>query len=467
MIHMYRVEIHCGGETAVLYSEEGEILSNVILKSGYETEHPCGGHGICGKCRVTVNGEKVLSCTYRIESDITVELPETGKIRSLAGTGTGETAGSGKFLALDIGTTTLAMALGDEKGNIIRAATGNNPQRKYGADVISRIGYAAENGVAELKDCLIRKINGMIKEISPAEKLPVFVSGNTTMLHIFFGTDCSSMGVSPYRPVFLESRKEEGEALGLEGVTYAKSLPGINAFAGADITAGIAFAGEPEEGKYTLLADLGTNSEIALFSSSEVFCTSAAAGPCFEGANISCGMSAVKGALSRFNPDGTYSVIGNSEAEGICATGLIDAVKYMLDHSVIDRTGYMEGEAFTLTGDISITREDIRNYQLAKSAIRTGIEILMKETGVGYGDIDRFLVAGGFSAQLSMENAVATGLFPEHLKDRFIPVNNSSLLGTAGWACGRLRLPDTEKARYIDLALNTEFTDKFISNMNF
>ena len=464
---MYRVEIRCGGETAVIYPEAGEILSDVILKNGYETEHPCGGRGTCGKCRVRVNGEEVLSCTYRIKSDITVDLPEVKKIRALSGGRTGKEEGTGSFLALDTGTTTLALALADEKGNIIRTAGGNNPQRKFGADVISRIAYCTENGISALKDCLISKINGMIREISPAEELPMFVSGNMTMLHTFFGIDCSSMGVSPYRPAFLDSRREEGAALGLEGVSVVTSLPGMNAFAGADITAGIAFAGEPEEGKYSLLVDLGTNSEIALFSSSNVFCTSASAGPCFEGANISCGMSAVNGALSRINSDGTYSVIGGTEAEGICATGLIDAVKYMLDRGVIDKTGYMKTGTFALTGDISLTREDIRNYQLAKSAIRTGIEILMKDSGVGFGDIDRFFVAGGFSGELSIDNAVATGLFPPELRDRFISLDNSSLLGTAGYACGRLRLPDTKKARYTDLALNDGFTDKFITNMNF
>lgn len=450
----------------IFLTEDGALLSEILMKSGGRVSHPCGGKGICKKCLVTVDGKPELSCRYAVHSDITVTFCDEDEI--ISETGAVETADKSAdlCLALDIGTTTLALALvSRDTKSIVKVTTRTNPQRVYGADVMSRIEYCRKNGVHELQRTLVDVVNYMIAELG-AEMLDIFVSGNTTMLHTFLGVDCSSIGVAPYKPTFLGSKTVSGDSIGLHtaGVT---TLPSIHSFTGADIVAGMSFVGMPTKGNYNLLVDLGTNAEIVLFDEKSALCTSAAAGPCFEGANISCGMSATSGAIYSYR-NSVAQTVGNVPAKGICGTGLVDIIAELLRNSTVDETGYMEDESFGIADGVEIIQADIRQYQLAKSAVYSAIITLIKQKNIAIDDVETMYISGGFSAKINIENAVMTGLLPRELKEKCVAVNNSSLLGTVKLVCEGNNLElYTENATYTDLSADGDFSELFVENMIF
>ncbi len=449
-------------------AKPNERLSDVIRRAGKVLSMPCGGRGTCGKCRVRVNGREELACEYVVVSDITVALPEKEQI--VSETGAEETAveSDRMALALDIGTTTLALALvSPDDRRIVRVVTETNPQRTFGADVMSRIGYGRERGVAPLQLAVVSAVNAMLRKLGVPEIGMMYVAGNATMLHLFFGVDPSSMGAAPYTPVFLESRRATGGSLGIPGVKTVISLPSAAAFVGADLTAGVYYVGFPPEGKYHLLIDLGTNAEIVLFNRSGALCTAAAAGPCFEGANISCGMSASPGAVCAYGDEG-YLTVGGAPAKGVCGTGLVDVIAWLLQKGIVDETGYMEPERFEIAPGVTLTQGDVRQYQLAKSAVRAALETLLQKQGISFDEIGQLFISGGFAAKINIDSAVATGLLPPALRGRCVPVNNSSLLGTVKALCGEADLSAlAETMQYVDLSADAVFSDLFIEYMSF
>ncbi|MBQ3499504.1 MAG: DUF4445 domain-containing protein [Clostridia bacterium] len=458
---MYKVSIN--GE--ILLAESGETLSSVLMRYGKGTAHPCGGRGVCGKCRVYVNGNEELSCRYRITSDIDVETYGTDKKSEIDY----EKAVDGECcFVLDIGTTTLALALVSiAEKRIIKTVTSLNPQRVFGADVISRIDYCTKNSTEKLQKVLTDEINNMIAKFKGCKSDRLYVSANTTMLHILFGEDCSSLGVAPYEPVFLDGRCVNATSLGIAGVSTVESLPCVASFVGADIVAGMNLVGMPSEGKYSLLIDLGTNAEIVLMNKNGSVSTSAAAGPCFEGACIMCGMGAVNGAICSVK-DGKLITVENTKAVGICGTGLIDAVAYMLDKGIIDSSGYMECEQVELAEGVYITQSDIRQYQLAKSAVYSAIMALVKYCTITPDDIETVYISGGFSSGICVDSAIKTGLLPAEFKDKCVALSNSSLLGTVKYATEKNDLESlAKKTEYIDLSADVFFSDLFIDNMLF
>lgn len=453
-------------------ASDGETLSELFLRVGLTIAHPCAGRGICKKCTVTVNGQQVLSCQYRIHSDIDVILPMQGEIESESGGETARQHTENVCFALDIGTTTLALALVslDEK-KMIEVITRTNPQVAFGADVISRIDYCRKNTAQPLCSALIAAVNEMVAAFALDAPKDLYVAGNTTMLHLFFNVDCSSIGVAPYTPAFLESRSATGEQLGLQGIGTVVSLPNIAAFVGSDLVAGLNLVAMPQDGKYSLLVDLGTNAEVLLFSTRDILCTAAAAGPCFEGANISQGMSATDGAITSFSFDGGVpktKTVSNAPAKGICGTGLIDIIAALLKHGHIDESGYMEDESFEVAPDVFLEQADVRQFQLAKSAVCSAITALLKQKNIRPADVETLYISGGFSAKINIDNAVFCGLLPKELADRCVVLNNSSLLGTVKYACEQNDLTAfVEKATYVDLATDPTFSQSFIENMMF
>ncbi len=458
---MYKVSFN--GE--ILLAECGETLSSVLMRCGVSAEHPCGGRGVCGKCKVYVNGNEELACRYKITSDIEVETYGTDKKSE----DDYETAIDGECcLVLDIGTTTLALALVSlENEKIIKTVTSLNPQRVFGADVISRIDYCTKNSTEKLQKVLTDEINNMIARFKGCKADKLYVSANTTMLHILFGEDCSSLGVAPYEPVFLEGRCVDAQTIGITGVNTVESLPCVASFVGADIVAGMNLVGMPSDGKYNLLIDLGTNAEIVLMDKNGSVSTSAAAGPCFEGACITCGMGAVSGAICAYS-DGKATTVDGAEAIGICGTGLIDAIAYMLDKGIIDSSGYMECEQIELAEGVYITQADIRQYQLAKSAVYSAVMALVKYLAITPDDIETVYISGGFSTGICIESAIKTGLLPGEFKNKCVALGNSSLLGTVKYATEKNDLEAvTQKTKYIDLSADAFFSDMFIENMIF
>lgn len=457
-------------DNKTFYARDGELLSEILMKNQVPVEHQCGGMGTCKKCVVRVNGEEVLACRYRIHSDISVNFSEHNNIYSETGILSNGVITDNMCMCLDIGTTTLALALVSlDTGKTVRVITADNPQRICGADVISRIEYCSRNTVSELHSLLIDKVNGMIEEFALSFPIDLFVAGNVTMLHTFFGEDCASIGVAPYKPKFLGERSEKGEKLGLQNTANVISLPSIHSFVGADIVAGINFVGVPDGEKYNLLVDLGTNAEIVLFNSHKALCTAASAGPCFEGANIECGMSATDGAVCEYkNEKGmiTINTVNRSTPKGICGTGLIDIIAYLIDKA-IDKSGYMYCN-FIVCNHVYLTPKDVRQFQLAKSAVYSAIETLAKRAGIDFEKIDKVFLSGGFSAKIDIENAVKTGILPKELKDKCTAVNNSSLLGTIKYSLDR-KLPRqiTDNSEYADMSSDPLFAELFVKNMNF
>lgn len=459
-----RCNVKINGKTVL--APAGTVLSDIL-----EIEKPCGGRGTCGKCKVRVNGSDELACRYIINSDIEVETYEKSGIVSESGIiEVGEASGNLCY-ALDIGTTTLALALVSlDAKKTVRVVTATNPQRRFGADVITRIDHCQKHSVDELQSVLIGEINKMISDFDVGVVDTMYVAANVTMLHTFFGVDCSSIGVAPYTPSFLDSKRENAECIGLRGVKTVISLPSVASFVGADIVAGLGLVGMPEEGKYDLLVDLGTNAEVVLFSNKSGVATAAAAGPCFEGANISCGMSATKGAVYSYRSDYgqvSYKTIADARAVGICGTGLIDIVAELLKNENIDETGYMDDDHEIADG-VYLSPDDVRQYQLAKSAVCSAILSLMKTEGVTFDNISKMYISGGFSSKINICNAVNSGLLPRELAGKTVALNNSSLQGTVKYAIEGNDLDGlTKKIKYVDLSANKYFTDLFVENMMF
>ncbi len=453
--------------TVAVNGEQRTVEAGVRLSTVLDIEQPCGGRGTCGKCKVTVDGEEVLACQYAVTADIRVQTAEQREVVSETGTVSDGVMTDRRCFVLDIGTTTLALALLSlDERKAVKVLTADNPQRRFGADIITRIDHCRQYGIAPLHDTLTAAINRLIERMGTTADT-LYVAANVTMLHTLFSVDCSSIGVAPYTPAFLESKVQDAETIGIRGVKTVVSLPSVASFVGADIVAGLHLVGAPADGRYDLLVDLGTNAEVVLFSADGGVATAAAAGPCFEGANIRCGQSATAGAVCAFSLNGGYETIGGGAATGICGTGLIDLIAELLEGGIVDETGYME-EDYVLCDGVYLSCADVRQYQLAKSAVYAAILSLMKTENIGFDRIDRLYISGGFSAKINVENAVRTGLLPAELADRVVVLNNSSLQGTIRYACegGDLeRITDT--VRYVDLAASPYFADLFMEKMMF
>jgi uncharacterized 2Fe-2S/4Fe-4S cluster protein (DUF4445 family) len=405
-------------------------------------------------------------------------------------------------LALDIGTTTIsALLLDADSGEAADMRSLLNDQRSFGADVMSRINAAKNGKTGELFTVINRQVEGIIRHFVQTLKLSsietLAVSGNTVMLHLFTNTDPSSMGELPFTPVFLEGKELPGSALNLS-VDRIQILPSISAFIGADITAGLAvldLSGAPgADGKNSagednlFFIDIGTNGEMALFHGGRIFCCSTAAGPAFEGAEISCGMGGVEGAINRVEGidgheahdgpeahDGgiSWTTIGNVPPRGICGCGLIDAVALMLRRGIIDETGAftVDEESFTIAPGISLNQRDIRQFQLAKSAIRSGVHILCKNAGIEASEVSRVFIAGGFGFFIREESTLRTGLLPPEFRGRIAVCGNLSLRGARrsltdenfGASCAKV----IERSAVVELASDPAFMDAFAEHMLF
>ncbi len=458
---MYKVNT----DGIILYAKHGEILSDVLACAGKLHQASCIYSKACRKCAVTVDGVKTPPCQYRITKDISVSLIKEQKVKAVVGTEESHCYSENMCYVLDIGTTTLALALVSlDTTNTVKVITADNPQRSFGFDVISRIKYCSENSVAALFQVLKNKISDMVKSFSLQKELDLYVAGNVTMLHTFFGIDCSSLGIFPYTPKFLSARKQKSF---IDGVSEIHSLPSVHTFVGADIVAGMNYASLPGENKYNILIDLGTNAEIVLYSQNHALCTSAAAGPCFEAANISCGMGASGGAIYEYC-NGGFRTIENLPPAGICGTGLIDIIAHLLKTGKIDQTGYLKDNVFDIADNVYVTDRDIRQYQLAKSAVYSAVVTLIDMEKISESDIESLYISGGFSCGININNAVLTGLFPVSLSEKCIGVNNSSLLGSIKYAIEKNPLDVFVKnTEYVDLSTSDLFSELFIKNMNF
>jgi len=390
-------------------------------------------------------------------------------------------------VAIDIGTTTVSAKLIDLDSSLVLGTVSQlNDQRVFGADVISRIGAARNGRMDELFALINRQTERILRlfmerhDIQQIERS--VVSGNTVMLHLFLNIDPSGMGELPFTPAFLEEKELNGKDLSLP-VKKITVLPSISAsaFIGGDITSGLAVLDIMNDPSPSLLVDIGTNGEMALASCGKIYCCSTAAGPAFEGAEISCGVGGIKGAISAVDAAAfavgesgvSITTIGNAAPIGICGSGLIDAVALMLERGIIDETGFMTGseKCFYLTPGISINGRDVRQFQLAKSAILTGIRILCRNAGLAITDIKNVFIAGGLGFFINKKNAVNAGLFPNEFLGKLSVCGNLSLQGAEEGLHNKDFMKKCKeiinKCTVVELAKDPSFTDEFTDNLLF
>jgi len=489
-------------------ARQGESVLSALVRAGVAVSAPCGGRGICGKCRLTLlegsvrltdgaevkAGSSFCACRAQALGDITVSLPEGESIDApLAVMQTDRQIGRAG-IGIDIGTTTVQAQLVDlDTGEVLQTFSALNNQRGFGADVMSRIEAARKGRLKELSEVIKNQIEETLRQcidkwnLSEIEQCTV--SGNTTMLHLFCGDDPSAMGEAPYTPVFLEERNFEGREFSLSAKNVTL-LPGISAFVGADIVSGLAFLDIMKKNENAFFIDIGTNGEIAVWNESEkkLLCSSTAAGPCFEGAEISCGMGAESGAINRIclkeEPPAAnwfqsgrlfYTTLGNAKARGICGAGLIDAVAMIKKSGAMDETGALADEfaqtGFPIAEGIVITQRDVRQFQLAKSAIYSGIKVLCKKAGLEFENVDTAYIAGGLGFFINLENAADIGLIPVSLIKKTAVCGNTSLSGAVKSLTDTAFLPRCREiaSRGIieDLAMSGDFSEEFADNMFF
>lgn len=448
---------------------------------------PCNGNGTCGKCKVYVSG-KLSPITSDEKEKLTPEEIESG-IRlacrtniigdchiylSNSETHLNDTKDSfetdfiidpvkhsktGIGAAVDIGTTCVAIKWYSlETGEQLDSESFLNPQTRYGSDIISRLTYASKNGVSELKNSIESSLKDTFNK-NP-NKADVFViTGNSVMLHFLNGDDTSGFCAAPFTPKSLYGNWKDN--------AYFPNC--ISAFVGADITTAI-LRSKMIFDKSSFLVDLGTNGEMAYWNGSDLKCCSTAAGPAFEGAGISCGMPAIPGAICKVyieNGSIKYETVNNESAIGICGSGIIDLIACLIKLGVIDSDGYMEDNYYLPNSEVYITPQDIREIQLAKSAISAGIQTLCEDIK----GLDKFYIAGAFGKYINLENAVSIGFLPKDILNKTILLGNAALLGASMILLNSSALNDSKTianaAETVDLSSNPIFSQNYINNIIF
>lgn len=429
---------------------KGENLHQALQKVNSAPMLPCGGKGTCGGCVVNVEKfGKVKACQFRLQGTYEVSLP---KEREYQAVGLQDyEAGNASFVAVDLGTTTVVV-LAFSNGR--RSSTWFvNPQRAYGADVMTRIEQSKDADVAaKLQRMLKMRLDEAIHEVvtqlgmeASIEEVPVYLAGNTTMIHLLMGWDASGLGSYPFAPVSLAWTRTANYQI----------FPGISAFVGGDIVSGIYGLGITKEKRNCLLLDLGTNGEMALWAKGQLYVASAACGPAFEGTDL---------------------------AGKLHASGIIHTLAIMLAEKSMDREGLLTEEYFEKGYELpeyqtSITQEDIRQIQMAKGAIGAGIFLLLRKANLSPEEIDQFYLAGGMGYFLDAGKASAIGLIPMEFVDKCKVCGNTSLLGavTLGMIEDTfLRQKEEEsiqllakEAEELLLANHPDFMDEYVKHMNF
>jgi uncharacterized 2Fe-2S/4Fe-4S cluster protein (DUF4445 family) len=488
--------------TILLHPIGKEIVVNdqtplIDVLHEFGIEFPCGGKGTCGKCKVRLlegdlkitesHRQKLdkldlandwrLACFSQCTSDIMLEVEQFNHL-ILADESVFEfNPQQGFGVAVDLGTTTIVAQLIDlSTAKVLAVETLLNPQLKFGADLISRIQACLDGHSAEMT-LIIRSVIGtmiglMLKK-HEVEIRKVAIVGNTVMQLIFSNCDVTPLSMYPFHTEDLGMKVFSPEDLGwlIKVNENVQFYPSIGSFVGSDILAGIAATELHKKKKYTALIDLGTNGEIVVGNIDQIVCASTAAGPAFEGANISMGMRAETGAISFLNlVDGIMeaSVIGNSVAKGICGSALIDAVAILRKLDLIGMFGEINSgdDHIDLAGKISLTQIDINEFQLAKAAIAAGLTILAKSLSIELSDIETIYIAGGFGNYINIEHVVSTGMI-ELQEEKIHKMGNTALIGAKIFLFSIQRTINEilSKTTHINLEGDPNFQDIYVDKM--
>lgn len=482
----------------------GAKLSEILA-----IDMPCAGKGKCGKCKVVATGRLSELCESERKALTESEIKSGTRLACqcfVLGacsvfTGTRESKDAqiltdGRSVdfevdpsfqklgvAIDVGTTTLASSLFDASGKLLATKSELNPQGRFGADVISRIEASLAGKADELADSICRGIDALIISLCAQAGVPtcdvesLVITGNTAMLYFLTKTSPSDLSKAPFIAKRYFGETLLASDLGLSSVlsdTKVYLPPCIAAFVGADTVCAILASGICDQDKTSLLVDIGTNGEMALVSEGKISVCSTAAGPAFEGVGISMGMRAAPGAIDKVsivNGNLFSHVIGNAQPIGICGSGLIDATAALLDLEALDETGFLEDETITLSDKVTLSQEDIRMLQLAKSAIYSGICTLMRSSGVGFDFVSSMLIAGGFGNYLNMKNAARVGLIPGELLDRISVIGNAALAGASMLLLNEKMRENAKNvaknASVVELSSNPVFSELYMENMLF
>lgn len=492
------------GQTKEYAARRGQTILTLLQKNRISgIEAPCGGMGRCGKCKVEIVGRgEVLACKTLVADGMHIiigkekhaKIAETGQCHNQYATDALEET----VAACDIGTTTVVCHLIDGiSGNIIATESAPNAQKNYGADVVSRIERAGAGELQKLHEVIAGQIETMLEKLCEKshkkKKIQrLAVAGNTVMCHLFAGISPEAIGVAPFMPEELFGKEYTGSSVGIDCCEIVNILPCVAGYVGSDITADV-LAAVPEDGGQWLLLDIGTNGEMLLGNAKDGYvCCATAAGPAFEGAEITMGMPAADGAISSvICKDRSLYVgtIGEKDAVGICGSGLLDALAVFLEAGLMDESGMLmeveevpdelsgyigtyEGQPCVwLSEKVCVTQEDVRNLQLAKAAIAAGIEILLKEKAFGYKDVTGVWLAGGFGSFLNTESAAKIGLIPKELLPVTEAVGNAAGEGAVFAAISKKArehfLEIQGKMHYLELSMHPAFSDLYMDCIPF
>jgi uncharacterized 2Fe-2S/4Fe-4S cluster protein (DUF4445 family) len=506
-------------------------LYDLLSDNGVEIDAPCGGRRRCLKCKVRATGdlgpmgggERSLltpdeiknniryACMTELTGDAQVELVDRKNRQSSIMTDMNlpdftlspwNTSNGGRYgIAVDIGTTTVAAYLYRlSDGQLCNTLAQNNPQAVFGADVISRLEKSLKGRSAELAASIRGCLSDMINEICRQYDIPteavgsIVMTGNTAMLYLLTGRNPESITAAPFeQDCYFGMSLKAGELdLPFKAEVYLPRC--ISAYVGADITTALLSAefvrgGKVVDGAPRLLVDIGTNGEMALAANGRLLCCSTAAGPAFEGAGIRYGMPAKTGAIYKvevINGEIISSALGG-QAEGICGSGLVDAVAAMCRTGILDETGLINDSghdyteyivesdgmpAFRLPGtDVLITQKDVRAVQLAKSAICAGMRTLIKVSGYRPDEIEQLVIAGGFGSHINVESAEKIGLIPEGFARKALAIGNAAGAGAAMVLLSRDIREQSEKigelTQTVELSTSEDFMEAYINGMMF
>lgn len=481
------------------FVQSNTCLSDCLRNADFPL--PCGGNGVCGKCKVYVKGhvspitdaEKRILSSVEIDSGMRLACftyvygecwveriyPTAVNICTDMVLVPAEECAAIKYaVAVDLGTTTVAAVLMDRHGRRLATATATNPQIAYGADVLSRA-KAAANGkkavlAAAIRDCLTELLDRLIVSADQEyeEVDAVVITGNTAMLCLLTETPVDSLLTAPFRCPRVFGETLPAKTLGFnrlkeDTVVYLPRC--LDAFLGADFICSLLATDLFHYNHTALMLDIGTNCEMALWHEGMLYACSTAAGPAFEGVGISCGMMAGTGAIDRVdvvNHSLVPHVIDGGTALGICGSGLMDAVACLLNLEEIDQSGAMMSDVYDLADGVGLIRGDIQALLLAKSALRAGIDTLCRQAGIPVSEIEQVYLAGGFANSINLHSAVRIGMIPQVLENKTTFIGNAALSGATHMLFGA---DFTSLPPYcvVDLATNPFFAEAFIRNMTF
>ncbi|MFC2145119.1 ASKHA domain-containing protein [Actinomycetota bacterium] len=486
--------------------------------------------------RIDIETLKIMPGIIRGNSwDITVSIKDKEVINIEAGDKTASSYG----LAIDLGTTKIAILLVDlVSGETIDSMGIMNPQISFGEDVMSRLNFSLQDqeNLEKIKNIVIERISEATKKlcsknnILSSEILEMTLVGNTAMHHLFLGLPVKQLALSPFVPLISSPMEMKARDIGIELApgAYLYMPPPIAGFVGSDHLAMILGTGIDNKKGNFLGIDIGTNTEIALVSKGKITSVSTASGPAFEGAHIKHGMRAAPGAIEKvFIDQSTFipqiQTINDKSPTGICGSGILDAVAELLRTGLIDRRGKFDKEneylcqdtkgqfqfvlarsnnddnknsdkgrkaskkenpetnisdnAGTMMNlqccekDISINQKDIVEIQLAKGAMRTGIEILLENSGISFNDIDGIIIAGAFGSYIDPKNVVNIGMFPKVSLEKISQVGNAAGVGARMMLLSRIERKRSEKiaqdTNYLELTVFPSFSDHFVASMQF